>query len=188
MMLRTLAVLGSLVLLLGTVTAVVGNNASGDMTIMDGGSSASASQGISPNGTIWTAEVAMTNQSLSNATHGIENISYRVNDGFDTVTFQGVYAAPTPCHTLDHTVNDTGEERYTIQIIADSTLDEGEACADVMTPMSYDTSFGADHPETLTVKHGDETVETITFPDDLGQPPEQPGLLERFLAWLGGLV
>lgn len=193
MIARYLAVIGSLLLLVGTVTAVVGNNGSGDgdMHIMDGGTS-QATTSVNQNGTVWQATVSMIDQTQSNISDMIDNMTYDTVEDRDRVSFDGMISVPSPCHVLTYTVEGgSQDDDYTMTINAVKEQLDGnttQTCAQVMTGIEYEASFAADAPETVTIVHENTTVDTITFPDDLGQPPEQPGLLERFFAWLGGLI
>lgn len=191
---RTLLTVTVFIMLAASTGAVVGANQSWDnnsMHIMGGGSSASASTGVGPNGTTFHAEVAQANSSCS--TGGNDSLSVtgkqvsRPGDTSDgtlrSVTFHGRITAGTPCHTLDHTVTEREGDVYVLNV---QTVAGDGACVQCVGTIQYTGSFEAPAGYRLIVQHEGEHVRTVTVTgsDTLQQDPSP---LDQFLAWITGL-
>lgn len=166
-------------------TAVVGGPEAGEgeAVILGGGSSASASQAVGPNGTEWRAEVSMVNRTQDVSEDRIENVEYGQENY--TVEFDGFITAPTPCHTIGHEVRKS-DEGYMMNV---DTVREAEdrSCAQVITTIEYDGSFSTDEDFTLEVRHENETVETLEHPGIEDQPGQKRGFFSKLFGFFGGL-
>jgi hypothetical protein len=191
------AVIGLLFMVSGA-TAVVGGPEPGEneMAITSSpGSSASASKGVSPNGTEWSAETSMVNRS-GNITEGrLDNISYSEEEY--RVDFTGHIQAPTPCHVIEHDVQETGSG-YILDVktvhdeLDDDSNETGRICAQQVTMIEYEGSFSTPDHFALEVRHNNETVQNLVHPGIDGGTPENPDLeqkgpLQRLVDWVSGL-
>ncbi|MFQ3275625.1 MAG: hypothetical protein ACI9SF_000779 [Candidatus Nanohaloarchaea archaeon] len=191
------AVIGLLFMVSGA-TAVVGGPEPGEneMAITSNpgsSSSASASKGVSPNGTEWSAETSMANRS-GNITDGrLEDISY--SDQEYRVEFTGYIQAPTPCHVINHEVYEDGSD-YTLNVKTvhdelDEDSNESErVCAQQLTMIEYDGSFSSPEDFTLEVRHNNETVNTLEHPGlEQVDPVEEPktGFFQSLRNFFSGL-
>ncbi|QKQ98301.1 hypothetical protein GKQ38_02095 [Candidatus Nanohaloarchaea archaeon] len=147
------------ILITGLSTAVVGgpNASEGEYVIMDSSSSASGTSAVGPNGTVYSTTFSVVNGSTTADQTGVINSSFENN----TVHFTGVYQTPTPCYDLSHSVEKSGES-YVFQVTAEA---ENGTCTQVIAYHKYKASFEAGEPYELTVKHGNESVNTLTHPD-----------------------
>lgn len=163
----------------------------GEMAIMGHGSSssASASTAVGENGTQWKAETSMVNRS-GNITEGrLEDVSYSEDDY--RVNFTGYIQAPTPCHVIDHDVEET-EDGYILNVetVNDQTDEAGNStrtCVQQLVMIEYDGSFSAKEDFSLEVRHNNETVETLQHPGIEKQKPGKKGFfrsLSRFFSSL----
>lgn len=121
----------------------------------------------------YEASVEPGNQSgISDNT--VENVTQTENG----VEFSGVIVAPTPCHSINHSVqeNDSG---YVLNVETVSDPNDDRVCAEVVTPKAYDTVFEADPGFELEVRHDSEKIETINH-----RPPRE-SFIRRILAFLG---
>ncbi|MFT4892873.1 MAG: hypothetical protein ACI8Z7_000661 [Candidatus Nanohaloarchaea archaeon] len=186
-----------LLFMVSGATAVVGGPEpdDGEMAIMGQGTSASASAStsVNENGTEWRAETSMVNRS-SNITEGrLEGIQYSEEDY--KVEFTGYIQAPTPCHVIEHSVEESGDS-YTLNVetIHDETDEESnesiQPCAQVMTMIEYDGSFSAQEDFSLEVRHNNETVDTLEHPGlEQTEPVEEPrtGFIQSLRNFFSGL-
>lgn len=162
-------------------TAVVGGPEAGEgeAVIMGGGSSASASQAVGPNGTQWKAEVSMVNRTQDVTEDRLENVQYGEEN--HTVEFDGFITAPTPCHTIGHDVSKT-ENGYIMNV--ETQVEQEGACAQVITIIEYDASFSTDEKFKLEVRHDNQTVDTLEHP---GMKKERKGLFSGLIGWLSSI-
>lgn len=181
-------------MLAASVTAVVDPNGthtdgSGDMTITSGGSSASATTGVSENGTEYRATVeqrdsACRSDPVDTAVDSMQS-SEQADNGYN-VTWTGHIETADPCHTVRHTVEQAGPDRYVVNVTTESS---GEPCSQCVGKVSYDASFMARGEHTLEIQHDGETVETVEHGS--GSPPpqddEERGFLAGLLAWVQAL-
>lgn len=178
---RTIATLVAFVLLTAAATAVVGHNGSGDgdMSITSG-SSATATTGVTENGTKYTSKIEMSGRSQNQTDEEIRDTDY---SDHQRVEFNGTITAGTPCHVIDQEVNKTGENTYVMNIKTVKDELDSEACAEVVTGINYDAEFEADSGFQLEVQHNGETVETME--DRVVEPEPEPSLIQRLLNFLG---
>lgn len=176
-------ILVSMMFLIGSAAAVVGQEDpdEGEMAITSDQSSASGSTSVTENGTEWSAEVSMRGDSTDNLEDVVLDPVYSENE-FKRVEFEGRMVAPTPCHVIEHEVQESGENSYVLDIQT-VDRDEDEMCTQVVTGISYDAGFEAQDTFELEVQHNGETVETLQYP---GNTPRE-GFYRRFVNWLTGL-
>lgn len=150
----------TLILLAGVSAAVVGgpNASDGEFAITSSGSSASATTAVGPNGTEYETRFSVVNRSSSINQTGVVNSSF---DG-DQVNFTGVVKTPTPCYTVTHSVDRTGDGQYSFTV---NTKEENGTCTQVIAYHKYEASFTAGEPYQLEVNHENSSVETLTHPD-----------------------
>jgi hypothetical protein len=165
-------------LIVGNAAAVVDNKTRNNSDVGITSGSSSATTGVNPNGTQYTAKVEMRGRT-SNASNIVENVSYADKN---KVTFSGVINASNPCHTLEHDLNETGDDSYILNIKTVDSESAG-ACATVVTGIKYDAEFEADAGFNLEVRHNNRTIETME--DRVVEPKPEPGLLEKILNFLG---
>jgi len=162
--------------------AIVGGNKTrdGGLTITSGGSSG-ATTGVNENGTVYSVKVEASGQSMNETGDWIGNGTYPDSK----VSFQGRVEASTPCHTLAHNVNKTGND-YVLNIETVNDLNEssppGEACPQVITGLEYDAEFEAEPGFQLEVRHDNETIETFS---DRVVEKEPETFLDKILELIG---
>ncbi len=175
------------------------NTGDGDMAITThSGSSASSSgsgsargtEGTNGSDTLWEAHISMTNRSQNLSQTGtITDISFHDTTGDkQEVLFTGYMQVPTPCHVIDHEVEEDADGY--VFTVKTHEPDSDHMCAQVVTTVEYNASFEAGAPYTVTVKHGDQTVDTLTSPEQEPGPeqPEQRGsVFSGLLNWLRSL-
>ncbi|MFB6213340.1 MAG: hypothetical protein ABEJ07_02140 [Candidatus Nanohaloarchaea archaeon] len=192
------ALTAALLLIASGATAVVGYNGSGgDMHIMDSGSSsASGTVAAGPNGTAYRATVSMQGRHTAEDPIGSAgNASFSSDGEKRKVAFTGEIVAGTPCHVIGHSLNETGENSYIINVKTekDQMDRNGTGCAQVLTAIDYSATFQTDAPFRLEVRHDGQKVETLTHPGYSSQepseeqPPQNRGMLTGFINWLSGL-
>lgn len=186
-------VIGLLFMVYGA-TAVVGGPEPGEdeMTIMGqgSGSSASASKGVSENGTQWTAEVSMVNRSGNVTENRLEGISYSGDEY--KVEFTGHIQAPTPCHVIDHEIQEDGDDYIlnvkTVNDELDNDSNESEGvCVQQVTMIEYDGSFSSPDRFTVEVRHNNETVNTLEHPGIDVEPEPKKGFMRSLKKFFSGL-
>lgn len=196
---RRILLTALLVLLAGMASAIVYENGStpdcppGQACILDSGSSASASAGVNENGTEYRAELSMLNRSQADTGNSLSNINYSEGDVY-RVEFSGTITAPTPCHALEHSVEEGEGDTYTLNVdTVVNHLDNQSMCAQVMTGIEYSAGFETDKPFSLEVQHDGETVDTLTHPgyqNNTEEPVDQEdsvGVFEGFFSWFSQL-
>lgn len=171
-------------LLTSTVSAVVGHNGTENGLSITSGSSASASAGTSPNGTVYKASVSMEDRKQNNTAGRIQDITH----GESNVTFKGTIEAGTPCHVINHEVEEKNDS-YTLNVKTvkeelDSPNQSGQLCAQVVTGIEYSGEFQADPGFNLEVQHNGETVEKIKHQKD-EKKPKKKSFLQNLLSFLG---
>lgn len=112
----------------------------------------------------YSSNFTVVNVTQSNET-GVTNHTWTDN----TVDFQGVYKAPTPCHELSHEIEKNGN---TFNFDITSTRPENATCAEVITYKEYEASFTEDQAYSLNVTHDGEEVDVFDHPK-LGEEPKQ---------------
>lgn len=159
------------------------------MHIMEG-SDAPSPTSIERNGSDWQMTLKEVNASTENITTGITSHSF---DG-NSVSFQGVIAAPTPCHSLNAEIGSDEMDSYTYSV--STKKDSNNTCQQVISYREYNATFETDRPFKLTVKHGNSTTETLKHPDFgregevVDMPtiqPERKGPIEKLIDWVKGL-
>lgn len=166
--------------------AVVGHETpEGQMGIMSSGSSG-ASKAVTPNGTMWTAELSMANRSRTALNDSVFNTSYTENRE-KKVSFTGSITAPTPCQVLEHEVKEGGNNSYVMNVkTVKEELDGNRLCTQVLTGIEYDASFQTDEPFTLEVRHDGDKVRTLEYPERNNlEPHSDPG---RQVPLMGGIL
>ncbi len=159
-------------------TAVVGNNASGDVGITSGSSAASGTTAVGPNGTEYSARTEMAGRSPNQTDNEVRNISYR---NHQAVEFKGTITAGTPCHIIDHELNETGENSYVLNVkTVKDNLDQ--ACAEVVTGIQYEAELEA-AGFNLEVQHDGETIDTLE--DRVVEKEPEESLIQKILTFLG---
>ncbi|PSH00261.1 MAG: hypothetical protein BRC28_00480 [Nanohaloarchaea archaeon SW_4_43_9] len=160
-------------------TAVVGGPepGEGEMAIMSSGSSASASTTVGENGTEWRAETSMVNRTSSITKPRLENVQFSEEN--NTVTFTGHIVAPTPCHVIQHEVEES-EDKYILNVKTVSDLESNgnesiQACAQVLTMIEYEGEFSNKESFKLEVRHNNETIRTLSHPGIGGELTLLPG-------------
>ncbi len=174
---KTTLTLITLSLVVSGSAVVGGPNPDDGMAITSSDGSASASQGVSPEGTEYISYFSVFNVTQSNET-GITDFSWEN----DTVSFEGVYRTPTPCYDLQHDVDRNGNS-YQFDITSKET--GNGTCAQVITYQEYRANFTADHAYELNVTHSGEQVEVFQHPD-LGDGPEN-GFFSQLIGLIIGL-
>ncbi len=175
------ALLATVLLTFGSAAAVVGHNGSGDVTVTSS-SSASGTVAAGPNGTEYRATVSMVDRSRENASDSVRNVTF-TEDG---VNFEGTIVAPTPCHVIDHRIEESGDD-YVMNI---DTVKEGDqVCTQVITGIDYDASFQAEEPFSIEVRHNGKVVKTLVHPENgkSSEKPLKPGVIEIVTQWLRDL-
>lgn len=156
----------TLILLAGVSTTVVGgpNASEGEMAITSAESSASGTTAVGPNGTEYEAKFSVVNRSSNPSDLGANNMTGVINSSFDgdTVNFTGIIETPTPCYTVTHSVDRSGDGQYSFTV---NTEEENGTCTQVIAYHKYEASFTAEEPYQLKVSHENESVKTLTHPD-----------------------
>lgn len=184
---RTLLAATVFLMLTAAASAVVdpGNQPEGDMHIMDTGSSSSASQGVGPNGTTYRAAVSQRNASCSTGQNDSLTVTGEEDvGGMHRVAFRGIITTATPCHTLAHDVVDRGDGVYILNI----TTEPSGPCAQCLGAVTYTGSFTSPDGFRLIVQHDGRHVRTITSAGYNSGLMVHPSPLDRFLAWITGLL
>lgn len=204
MMRKTVVTLTLVVLLAGTVHGLYDPNNTytnesddGDISITgtDSGATAESAGGSGAaseaDGTEWRAQFTTVDRTQNTTDDTLENVSFHdTGNGTQTAQFTGHIQMPTPCHTIGHQVEKT-DDGFTLTITRHQP-DEDRVCTQVVTAVTYDAWFEADAPYTLTVKHGDTTVDTLQSPEPVEDPqspaqPQQQGFFAGLWNWLTGL-
>lgn len=195
---RKTTIIFTLLLLVFSASAVVYENGSSpsnnvehdQMAITSGGSSAGSTVAVGPNGTKYTAEVSMRNRTANVSKAGkIYDISYDSNDKY-SVNFSGNIQVPTPCHTIEHEIEENGTD-YTLNI---KSVDSGQMCVQRIDIVKYSGSFETDSDFTLQIQHNGENVKRLEHPaeDDSEKPnnsDDKPrGFIESLMNWLSNLL
>ncbi|MFB6208477.1 MAG: hypothetical protein ABEJ69_03940 [Candidatus Nanohaloarchaea archaeon] len=178
---KTVVLLTSFALLLSMAGAVVNYSGPEDQPHIMGGSSASATTGVGPNGTKYTAKVEMRNRTGNITDERLENINYSKSG--ETVTFTGYIQAPTPCHTIDSDVEKENNS-YNLNVVTVAPSDD-RACVQQLTMIKYEGEFSTDGEFTVVVQHDGKTIESLESPRE-GQD-RNTGLLGLIFNWFTGL-
>lgn len=184
---KTLVLLTVSIMLLGSASAVVGHNGSdGELSITSGGSGSSAGSSVAagPNGTEWRATVEMTGKDTNTST-GLLSVNYSEGD-YRMVEFDGVIESPTPCHVLDHNLENTEEDSFRLNVQTVKEELEGnntQVCTQVITPITYEASFQTEEEFTLEVQHNNQTVDTLEYPKE----EEKNSPIYSILDWFSNL-
>lgn len=180
---KTAVIMVAVVLIISGVTAVVGHNATseGNMGITSNDSATTAS-GANQNGTQYTAQVEMRSMSMNQTGNQIQNITHSES----SITFEGTITASTPCHIIDHEVNQA-EEGYILNVETvrnELEEDQTQVCTEVITGLNYDAEFEADPGFQLEIQHDSETVETVVHGNN-GEEVERKSWIKWLLNILG---
>jgi len=166
--------------------AVVGHNNTkdnGQMEITTKGSTAGSTTAVGPNGTQYSAKVSIEGRNRSSTEDQIRSETISSSK----VEFAGTIQAGTPCHTVDHEVNET-DEGYTINMQTVKEAKEGQLCTQVVTGINYNAEFEAETGNTLEVQQNGETVETFQTVSDKGDKNKDKGkksMVQQILNFLG---
>ena len=176
---RAVTLITAIAVMTFAATAVVGKNTSGDIGITSGSSSASGTTSVGPNGTEYSAKIEMAGRSSNKTDNQIRNIDF---SDHQRVEFEGTITAGTPCHVIDHEINETGDNTYVlnVQTVKD---DLDQACAEVVTGINYEGEFEADSGFNLEIQHDGETVETLE--DRVVEQEPKSSLIQKILSFLG---
>ena len=176
---RAVTLITAIAVMTFAATAVVGNNASGDVGIASGSSSASGTTSVGPNGSEYSAKIEMAGRSPNQTDNQIRNINY---SDHQRVEFEGTITAGTPCHIIDHKINETGDNTYVldVQTVKD---DLDQACTEVVTGINYEGEFKADSGFQLEIRHDGETIETLE--DRVVEQEPKFSLIQKILSFLG---
>lgn len=180
----TVGLIGLLFMISGATAVVDGPEPDdGEMTIMDrGSSSATASSSVDSEGTDYRAETSMVNRSPNITDQRLENVSYSEDEY--RVDFTGHIEASTPCHVIDHDVDETDEGFVlNVQTVKDDLDNQSAACAQVMNMIEYEASFSNSEDFTVEVRHGNQTVQTLTHPG-LDNDQKKTGIIQSLRAFL----
>lgn len=180
---RTVLLVASLFVLISPSLGVVGENTSDSQPgITSLGSSSGATTAVGPNGTKYTAKVSMEGrtQNKTNDTIRSETISS------SKVNFNGTIQASTPCHAIEHDVNEA-EQTYTINIKTIEDSSNNQLCTQVITGINYNAEFEAETGFTLEVMHNGEKIETLQTVSDKQNKTQkqQKSIIQKLLNFLG---
>lgn len=120
----------------------------------------------------------MLNRSSSITEPRLENVQFSEED--NTVTFTGNIVASTPCHVIQHEVEET-EDKYILSVktVNDQLGSDGnesiQACAEVLTMIKYEAEFSDDEAFRLEVRQNNDTIRTLSHPGIGGQNTPLPG-------------
>lgn len=155
----------------------------GELTIMDrGSSSATASSSVGAEGTEYRAETSMVNRSPNITDQRLENVNYSKEDY--SVEFTGHIEASTPCHVIDHDVDETDEGFVlNVQTVTDDLDNQSAVCAEVLNMIEYEASFTSDEEFTVDVRHGKETIQTLQHPG-VDDEQKKTGIIQSLRALL----
>lgn len=135
------------------------------------------------NGTLWKVQVIQVNRtSNTSIPEHLAGVSFDRAGGRHRVNFTGFMRVPTPCHVLDHRVEGTSSGEYLLNIETGST---GGACIQVLNTVEYRASFEARQPFDLEVVHGNDTVETLSYPQE---EKRETSLIDAILSFLSSLL
>jgi hypothetical protein len=163
-MIRTALLTATICILVSPALGDVGHNDSGEGQMgITSGSSASATTGVGPNGTEYTASVSMEGLSPNSTEDRIRDESISSSK----VEFNGTIQAPTPCHVIDHEINET-QEGYTFNIKTVKDQKENGTCTQVLKGINYNAEFEAETGHTLQIQHNGEEIETFNTVSDKG--------------------
>ncbi len=183
---RKLIYIASVLMLVGLSTAVVGGPEPGE--------DEAAITGVQEQG--WQASLELVNATcMSNEEEGVDDYGVYTTEPDDEeimgVHFTGFIQTPNPCYTVDHEVTDEGYGVYTMNVVTESDLEEGEVCMQCVGIIEYQASFETDEGFQLHVEHDGERVETIEHEydgsngEDNGD--ETQGVFSSFFNWLRNL-
>lgn len=180
-MIRTALLAATLCILVSPALGVVGHNDSGEGQMgITSGSSASATTAVGPNGTEYTARVSMEGLSPNSTDDRIRDESISSS----RIEFNGTIQAPTPCHVIDHEINET-QDGYTFNIETVKDQQENGTCTQVLKGINYNAEFEAETGFNLEVQHNGEEIETFNTVSDKGDKNEKQGLIQMILNFLG---
>ncbi len=96
------------------------------------------------------------------ATFPAQKIELKEQYKGSTYTFVGTLELPTPCHTLEQSVNKISDTEYQIEI---NTIDPKKdiVCAQVITPKSYKVSFEAGADIDVSIRINGVVYQTNRF-------------------------
>ena len=117
----------------------------------------------------------MVNRSGSITKPRLENVEFSENS---TVTFTGRIVAPTPCHVIQHEVEES-KDKYILNVKTVNDLESNgnesiQACAQVLTMIEYEGEFSNKESFRLEVQHKNETVRTLEHPGIDTEPVSKP--------------
>lgn len=176
-------------LLVSTTAAIVGGPEpdDGEMAIMSGGSSASGSAAVGPNGTKWESSVEMRGRNTDiKGGERVENTSITENK----TTFSGYIQAPTPCHILDQKIKHLDAKTYVLNVktMKDEVDNQSQICAQQVVLINYEGSFEAEAPYSLEIQHNNQTVDTLeNTVEEESTEKKDKNAIKAFLGWLSHL-
>ena len=187
-----------LLLLAGFAGAVVDENGSspsnqvdeGEMAITSTGSTASGTTAVGPNGTEYSAKVAMSGR-LGDITNGsVAEGSREITEGKIRLELNGSIVSPTLCHVVDQKVSTSDGNSYKLKIdTVKENLNNDTLCAQQQAMINYNAEFEAEGPYELTVLHNGEEVKTFNVEDVAGPEPEprERGFIASLIDFFTGL-
>ncbi|WP_414838031.1 hypothetical protein ACK3SF_01365 [Candidatus Nanosalina sp. VS9-1] len=152
-------------LVTGSAFAVVGGPepGEGEMAIMSGGSSASATTSVDANGTEWRSEISNLNSSCmsGNMSTGLEFGEFEDVEEGQKVEFSGAISTANPCATIETEVSEVSDNSYSMELVEKSGNGTCVSCVGVR---KIEGSFTAEGEYTLEVVKDGETVEEVETP------------------------
>lgn len=152
-----------------------------------GGSTATATTSVGPNGTGYSSSVEMKGRNPNiNDGDRVENISHSENE----TTFSGYIQAPTPCHVINQETEKLGGQEYrmNIQTVKEDLENESQYCTQQVVVINYEGSFELQSPYSLEIQHNNQNVYTLE--NTIGEEPaEEPkeGIFSNLSRWLDNL-
>lgn len=154
--------------------------ASSGMAIYDPNSTTNTSEGDLR---ILDSSESPVNFSQENATCGAGNgnttVDSTVNDGEASVTVEGNFETPNPCHELEHSFKET-EEGFLLNVTDHSTASICEQC---IGQIKYTAELDMPENATLTVTHNNDE-QTVHRPEE-DQAEETEGFFSVILSFFG---
>lgn len=169
--------------------AVVGHNGSGgDLSITGSSSSASATVGVGPNGTEYTAEVSMVNTTADIRNDTVMDVTYS-NDENASINFTGLMEVPTPCHNIDHQLERKENNTYVLNVLDVRESKVGESvCVQQLTMIEYEGSFESKEPFKLEIQHNKSEIKTLEHPKFNGKKDSSSEKDSKKEGLISGLV
>lgn len=149
--------------------------------------------GVQDGGDAFSVEVVNVTPT-SGVNDSIENVRVSGSNGTSMVSFEGRMEVPTPCHTVNHSL-DGENSSYTLNV---ESVAGNESCVQSISELTYSAEGQLEENFTLTVEHDGEVIDTITS-NDTGNntdgnntaPPGETrpnnGFFQGILQWFANL-